>query len=136
MKTLRVMPESFREGDSASRSIASGCAGGPRGPRGPRAHSPITPTRGARNGRAQPYADPTLRVAASEAEEPSALASRWARLGAAILDSLIVSAIFVPLQWFGGFWSAAMNAASNGYSLPLGTTLLWAAIGMVVFVIV
>jgi uncharacterized RDD family membrane protein YckC len=42
----------------------------------------------------------------------------------------------VPLQWFGGFWSAAMNAASNGYSLPLGTTLLWAAIGMVVFVIV
>jgi uncharacterized RDD family membrane protein YckC len=83
-----------------------------------------------------PYANATTRVSEADSEEPGELASRWVRLGAAILDALIVMAVIIPLQYFGGFWTMAMNAARNGYSLPFGTTVLWAAIGLAVFIAV
>ncbi|HSX59453.1 MAG TPA: RDD family protein [Tahibacter sp.] len=70
----------------------------------------------------------------TDASDAGDLASRWVRLGAALLDGLIMMVVILPIQWFGGFLPAAMNAAQNGYSLPFGTLLLWSLIGLVVFV--
>ena len=70
-----------------------------------------------------PHADPTTRVSDTELQEPGELASRWVRLGAALLDVVILMAVLIPLQYAGGFLSMAMNAARNGYSLPMGATL-------------
>src|SRR3546814_4718015 len=64
------------------------------------------------------------------------LAGRGARLGAAIIDEIILMVILGPLTYMGGYWQAAMDAGQAGGQLPFGTTLLWAIIGFVVFVIV
>jgi uncharacterized RDD family membrane protein YckC len=66
------------------------------------------------------------------------LADRWARLGAALIDGAVMLVIMVPLMFMGGYWEVAFEAGrSGGFGLmPLGTTLLWAAIGFVLFVLV
>ena len=61
------------------------------------------------------------------------LAGRGERLGAAIIDTIILLVILVPLMFVGGYWQAAMSA---GGEVPLMTTLLWAAVGFAVFVVV
>jgi len=83
-----------------------------------------------------PYADPTTRIGDAVDGPPDALASRWVRLGAAILDTLLLLAILLPLQWVGGFLPAAINASRSGYSLPTGTLILWGALGLIVFIVV
>lgn len=42
------------------------------------------------------------------------LASRWARLGGAILDGLIMFALVFPLMFATGYWERAMSAAISG----------------------
>lgn len=83
-----------------------------------------------------PYADPTTRIADAADGPPDALAGRGVRLGAAILDGLLLLAIALPIQWFGGFLPAVMNASRSGYSLPFTTLLLWGAIGIAIFIAV
>lgn len=83
-----------------------------------------------------PYADPTTRIADAVDGPPDALAGRGVRLGAAILDGLLLLAILLPMQWFGGFLPAAINAGRSGYSLPTATLVLWGAIGLIVFIVV
>ncbi|MGY1521775.1 RDD family protein [Luteimonas sp. A482] len=61
------------------------------------------------------------------------LAGRGERLGAAIIDTLILLVILVPLMFVGGYWQVAM---SGGGEIPFGTALLWAAVGFAVFVAV
>ncbi|MGJ4729252.1 RDD family protein [Luteimonas sp. SDU101] len=61
------------------------------------------------------------------------LAGRGERLGAAIIDTILMLVILVPLMVVGGYWQTAMVA---GGQVPLATTLLWAVIGFVVFVVV
>ena len=58
------------------------------------------------------------------------LAGRGERLGAAIIDTIILLVVLVPLMLVGGYWEVAMAA---GGQVPLGTTLLWAGIGFAVF---
>jgi uncharacterized RDD family membrane protein YckC len=83
-----------------------------------------------------PYADPTTRIADIVDGPPDALAGRGVRLGAVILDGLLLLAVTLPIQWFGGFLPAAMNAARSGYSLPYGMLALWGAIGIAIFIAV
>lgn len=83
-----------------------------------------------------PYAGATTRVAETVADEPGELASRWVRLGAAILDGLLMLAVMLPIQWFSGFLPALINASRSGYSLPMTTMLLWSVIGFVLFIVV
>ncbi|WP_313915114.1 RDD family protein [Tahibacter sp.] len=83
-----------------------------------------------------PYANPTTRIADAFNGPPDALAGRGVRLGAAILDGLLLMAIVLPIQWFGGFLPAFINASRSGYGMPTGTIILWAAIGFTVFVLV
>lgn len=83
-----------------------------------------------------PYRTPDADVAPPPFE--SDLADRWVRLAAALIDTAIMLVIFVPVMFMGGFWEAAFEAGrSGGFGLmPLGTTLLWAVVGFVVFVLI
>lgn len=66
------------------------------------------------------------------------LADRWLRLAAVLIDGFIALVVMVPLMFMGGYWEAAFEAGrSGGFGfLPLGTTLLWAAVGFVVFALI
>jgi uncharacterized RDD family membrane protein YckC len=77
-----------------------------------------------------PYGSPAA-VVADLAD--THLAGRWERLGAAIIDTIILLVILVPLMFVGGYWEMAISA---GGEVPFGTALLWAAVGFAVFVVV
>jgi len=77
-----------------------------------------------------PYGSPEAVVADVSATD---LAGRGERFGAAIIDTIILLVIVLPLMVLGGYWETAMAAAGE---VPLLTTLLWAAIGFAVFVVV
>lgn len=64
------------------------------------------------------------------------LGSRGGRLGAALIDGLIISAIIFPIEYAAGFWQVLMDATSNHELIPLGTSLPWVAFGLCVFVFV
>src|SRR3546814_7920950 len=81
-----------------------------------------------------PYRGPDAEVA--EFSSGDELAGRGARLGAAIIDAIILMVILGPLTYMGGYWQAAMEAGQAGGQLPFGTTLMWAVISFVVFAIV
>lgn len=65
-------------------------------------------------------------------------ADRALRLVAALIDGVIAMVLIVPLMFMGGFWEAAFEAGrSGGFGLmPLGTTVMWAVIGFVLFVLI
>src|SRR3546814_17359849 len=73
-----------------------------------------------------PYRGPDAEVA--EFSSGDELAGRGARLGAAIIDAIILMVILGPLTYMGGYWQAAMEAGQAGGQLPLGTTLKLAVI--------
>ncbi len=77
-----------------------------------------------------PYGSPEAVVADLDATN---LAGRWERLGAAIIDTILLLVILVPLMFVGGYWQAAMAA---GGQVPIATTMLWAVVGFAVFVLV
>ncbi|WP_027079799.1 RDD family protein [Luteimonas mephitis] len=81
-----------------------------------------------------PYRGPDAAVA--EFSSGDELAGRGARLGAAIIDAIILMVIVMPLMYMGGYWTTAMAAAQAGEQVGLGTTLMWAVVGLVVFAIV
>ena len=64
------------------------------------------------------------------------LGSREARLGAALIDGVIIAAIVFPIEYAAGFWQVLMEATRNHELLPLGTSLPWLAFGLCVFVLV
>ncbi len=55
----------------------------------------------------------------------STLASRGARLGASLLDTIIMLAIMIPLLWLVGYWSRALTA-----DVSLLETLFWATVSL------
>ncbi|WP_298578089.1 RDD family protein [uncultured Luteimonas sp.] len=61
------------------------------------------------------------------------LAGLGQRLGAAIIDTIILLAIMLPLMFVGGYWQVAMAAEGQ---VPFLTTLMWAVVGLAVFVAV
>ena len=81
-----------------------------------------------------PYRGPDAAVA--EFSSGDELAGRWARLGAAIIDGIIMLAVVIPVMYMGGYMQAATAAAQAGEQVPFGTTLMWAVIGFVIFVVV
>lgn len=78
-----------------------------------------------------PYRSPEAVVADLSADD--SLASRGARLGASLIDGVIMFGILMPLMYVGGYWRAAMDAAASGGQPQIGTVLLWALIGFAVF---
>jgi uncharacterized RDD family membrane protein YckC len=81
-----------------------------------------------------PYRGPDAAVA--EFGSGDELAGRGARLGAAIIDGIIMAVIVLPMMFMGGYWAAATAAAQSGQQLGFGTQAMWAVIGFVVFAIV
>lgn len=84
-----------------------------------------------------PYRSPDAEVASGPGTglDP---AIRALRLAAVLIDGCIALVVMVPLMFMGGYWEAAFEAGrSGGFALmPLGTTLLWAAVGFLVFVLI
>jgi uncharacterized RDD family membrane protein YckC len=76
-----------------------------------------------------PYQAPAAAVADIADDQ---LASRGTRLGAALIDGLIMMAIIFPIMFATGYWQAAMSGQRPG----LGTQLLYALMGFAIFVLV
>ena len=76
-----------------------------------------------------PYQAPAAAVADVADEQ---LAGRGERFGAAFIDGLIMIAIVFPIMFATGYWQAAMSGQRPG----LGTQLLYALMGFVIFIIV
>jgi uncharacterized RDD family membrane protein YckC len=85
-----------------------------------------------------PYRSPDADLAGVQAPDTLDGGVRWLRLAAALIDGFIMLAIFLPLAFVGGYWEAAFEAGRSGGMgfMPLGTTLLWAAIAFGVFVLI
>jgi uncharacterized RDD family membrane protein YckC len=81
-----------------------------------------------------PYRGPDAAVA--EFSSGDELAGRGARLGAAIIDGIILLVIIMPLMYMGGYMQAATAAAQAGQQVPFGTMLMWAVIGFVIFAVI
>lgn len=81
-----------------------------------------------------PYRSPQAALTEPAADgEP---ADRITRLAAAILDTIFGLAVFMPVAYFGGYFSQIMdNAAAGGQVMPMGVILLWSAIGFALFVV-
>ncbi|HWU53493.1 MAG TPA: RDD family protein [Tahibacter sp.] len=82
-----------------------------------------------------PYASPTAAVAETvgQSAAPGELAGRGVRLGAALIDAVLLLAILTPLQWFSGFLPDLIDARQHGERLPWSTMVLWATIGITLF---
>lgn len=61
------------------------------------------------------------------------LASRWARLGAAILDALILMVVVVPIALMLGMFEAIMQAAETGGTMSFQYTVTMAFVGLAAF---
>ncbi|WP_271407874.1 RDD family protein [Pseudomonas sp. Q1-7] len=78
-----------------------------------------------------PYQAPQAELRLDSAAEPL-LASRWTRLGAALIDGLIMSLATVPVAYFSGTFAAAQQ----GIEPSLGQQLLSLVVGVAVFLLV
>jgi uncharacterized RDD family membrane protein YckC len=58
------------------------------------------------------------------------LASRWARLGAALLDGLLVGVVVLPVIFALGMFETAMASAQAGEAMSLQYTLVSAVLGL------
>lgn len=85
-----------------------------------------------------PYAPPQADILPPvDPSKNERLATPWRRLGASILDTLILLAINLPLMWFTGYFSRAIEMASQGKSTAIGAEqVAWAVAGLVIFVMV
>lgn len=76
------------------------------------------------------YAAP--KAALEGADTGLELASRWARLGAAFVDGILLSVIIIPLQWASGVFQYAMR----GEQPPIMYTLGFLVLGLVLFFLI
>jgi uncharacterized RDD family membrane protein YckC len=79
-----------------------------------------------------PYSAPSAAVADIAPAGSRELAGRGMRLAGAIIDALILLVILLPLMVMGGYFSGIMTGQQPG----MGTQLMWAALGFVIFVLV
>ncbi|WP_044875375.1 RDD family protein [Pseudomonas sp. LFM046] len=78
-----------------------------------------------------PYQAPQAELTVNSAAEPL-LASRWTRLGAALIDGLIMSLATVPVAYLSGSFAAAQQ----GIEPSLGQQLLSLVVGLAAFLLV
>jgi len=81
-----------------------------------------------------PYAPPQSSILpASSGVADQWLASPWRRLGASLLDSLIMMVLTMPVAWLSGYFSRIMELAAQGRSWT-PESLLWAVFGFGIMV--
>ena len=77
-----------------------------------------------------PYSAPQADLAEPEVELQ--LGGRGERLGAVIIDGLMMMAILLPAMFMTGYFSGVMQGVKPSY----GMQMLWGVLGFVVFVVV
>jgi len=80
-----------------------------------------------------PYAPPDAHVS-DPVGEPGELAGRGVRLGATLIDVLLLASVTVPAQWFSGYLPRSIDAAMAGQALPRSAILPWFALGVALYV--
>lgn len=83
-----------------------------------------------------PYAPPQVDILPPvDPSKNERLASPWRRLGASLLDTLILLAINLPLMWITGYFTRAYQQAAQGTSGAVGLEqVVWAAVGLALMV--
>ncbi len=81
-----------------------------------------------------PYQAPTTTVA--DLSLNAELTGHGERLGAAIIDAIIVVAVAFPVMFMGGYFATVMDSASRGAQVPFMSQLLWGAIGIGIFYLI
>lgn len=81
-----------------------------------------------------PYQSPQTAVA--DVSTGDDLAGRGERLGAAIIDTIIMIAVILPVMYVGGYFTQVLEAAATGNQVSMASQLMWAVIGFAVFVAV
>jgi uncharacterized RDD family membrane protein YckC len=76
-----------------------------------------------------PYQSPQSVVA--DFSTGADLASRGARLGAALLDGLIMMLVIMPVMYFGGYFTALGEAAIAGKQ-PFALQIGWGVVGIAI----
>jgi len=74
------------------------------------------------------YQPPKADVA-DVAHDSDELASRWARLGGAIVDGLIMAAVLFPIMFSTGYWQRAMESAG---SIQIAEQLQWLGLSLLI----
>ena len=82
-----------------------------------------------------PYRGPDAPVASLPPGD-DALAGRGVRLGAALIDGVLMMLIVLPAMYASGYFGQVMAAAQRGEQMSIGSTLMWAAFGFLAFVVV
>lgn len=81
-----------------------------------------------------PYQSPQSSLTAPEPDGEE-LADRGIRLVAAIIDTVILLVLLVPVMFVGGYFEQVMTAAQTGEQ-SFGLQAMWGLIGIVVFFLV
>ncbi|WP_057159545.1 RDD family protein [Lysobacter sp. Root983] len=83
-----------------------------------------------------PYRSPRAQLVESTPVDGE-LASRFSRLVAIVLDTIIVFAITGPMAYFGGYFEQVRaNSAAGRMFMPIGTLAFWTAIGFTAFALI
>ena len=85
-----------------------------------------------------PYRSPEADLAVAPPGVGGEWADRASRLAAVLIDGVISMAAMLPLMYAGGVFDAAVEASRTSPfgAMPLGTTVVWALIGLAVFVLI
>ncbi|MEN0039421.1 MAG: RDD family protein [Cellvibrio sp.] len=78
------------------------------------------------------YSTPQSQLVDQVAVGDAPLASRWARLGASIIDSIIMMVILLPVMYLTGGFDGVMEGVQPGFVYTLGMGVL----GLVVFFVI
>lgn len=81
-----------------------------------------------------PYRGPDAAVAGFSAADE--LAGRGARLGAWVIDMIIMLVVLVPVMFMGGYFEMLNDAMATGAQPGLAAGLKWNLISIVIFVII
>jgi uncharacterized RDD family membrane protein YckC len=75
------------------------------------------------------YSTPQAQLVDQVDDSEKPLASRWARLGASIIDSIIMLVIILPVMYFTGGFEGMMEGVQPGFVYSFGIAVL----GIIVF---
>lgn len=70
------------------------------------------------------YSTPQSQLVDQVDDSEKPLASRWARLGASIIDSIIIMIILVPVMYFTGGFDGMMEGVQPGFAYMFGIGFL------------
>ncbi len=78
------------------------------------------------------YSTPQSQLVDQVDDSEKPLASRWARLGASIIDSIIMMLVLVPIMYFTGGFDGMMEGREPGFIYMFGMGILSLVIYLVI----